>query len=165
MAIKKVCVDIAKDIEKNFNIEFNNQETFFLAMYLNTQLSSSTHKVIKLNLNLEKNLENVLNEMFDVVFNAFQVDYKENTEIKTLFMQHLVPLHNRLSYNIKIKNPLLDTMKTEYTDCHMIASYACSVLKKYYKKDIPEDEVGYFTMLFACAKEMKQKIIDKKIYL
>lgn len=162
IVIKNTCFEISNFIENNFNIIFDNQEIFFLAIYLNTQLSSSTHKMIKLNLDLEKNLENILDEMFDVVLNAFQVDYNKNSEIRTLFMQHIVPLHNRLSYNIKIKNPLLDTMKTEYTDCHMIASYACSVLKKYYKKEIPEDEIGYFTMLFACAKEMKEKIVDKK---
>lgn len=160
--IKKVCFELSNEIEKNFNIEFNDTEIFFLALYLNTQLSSSTHKMVKLNLDLEKTLEKILDEMFEVVLNAFQVDYNKNKEIRALFMQHIVPLHNRLSYNIKIKNPLLDTIKTEYTDCHMIANYACSVLKKYYKKEIPEDEIGYFTMLFACAKEMKEKVIDKK---
>ncbi len=161
-AIKNICIEISNVIEENFNIKFNSIELYLLSMYLNTQLSSSTNEMIKLNLNLEKTLEKILDKMFEVVLNAFQLDYRNNKEIRGLFMQHIVPLHNRLSYNIKIKNPLLDTIKTEYTDCHMIANYACSVLKEYYKKEIPEDEIGYFTMLFACAKEMKEKILYKK---
>ncbi len=147
-------------LEKKFDIVFSQEELLFFTMYLNTQLVSSTNKMIKLE--REKNFVKILDEMLEVVLNAFQLDYTNNSEIKSLFMQHILRLHNRLSYNIKIKNPILDTMKTQYADSYMIANYACSVLKKHYKKDIPEDEIGYFAMLFACAKEMKEKNLKNK---
>ncbi len=149
--LKQTCCEIYDTIQSRFDLIFNEEEKHFFAIFLNSQLSSSTYKLIEPNINFEKKIDSIVDEIFRSILDAFQVDYLEDLEMKKLFIKHMIPLHNRLIYNIKIKNPLLDIAKTEYTDCYMIAIYACSILKKYYPYDISEDEIGYFTMLFACA--------------
>ena len=160
--LNQTCCEIYDSIQQKFDLTFNEEEKHFLGIFLNSQLSSSTYKLLEPNLNFEKKIDSIVDEIFNNILDAFQVDYREDLEMKKLFIKHMIPLHNRLIYNIKITNPLLDIAKTEYTDCYMIAIYACSILKKYYPYDISEDEIGYFTMLFACAKEIKEKKINKK---
>ncbi|MVZ80319.1 PRD domain-containing protein, partial [Escherichia coli] len=49
-----------------------------------------------------------------------------------------------------------------YAFSYTMAATACIVLTEYYHTSVPEDEIGYFAILFELALEKKGRKVDKK---
>lgn len=92
-------------------------------------------------------------EMLKLVSNDYQIDFQNNFEIRMTLNQHLVPFDVRMRFEIPLKNPLLQEIKEKYSLAYQIAVVSCGILREYYGKEIPEDEMGYFALIFELALE------------
>ena len=63
--------------------------------------------------------------------------------LKDSFGYHLEFTLNRLLFNVKLKNLLLEDMKENYVLPYNLAKIAADVIENVYNLFVPEDEIGY----------------------
>lgn len=95
--------------------------------------------------------------MIEVIKKEYHMDFRGNFEVRMALNQHLVPFNIRMRYDIPLKNPLLEEVKTKYSLAYEMSCHASRVLKEYYQKEIAEDEIGYFAFIFALALEKDKR--------
>ena len=151
---------LAKILEENDNIKIDNIEVIFIAVHIASKsllISSENSNFI-----IQNKLDNIVQKMLDLIFNNLKIDLRNNLNLRLLLNHHMIPLDIRIRYNVLQKNPMLCDIKTNYGLAYLIASEANTVLKSYYNKDIPDDEIGYLALLFQIAleenKEKRNKI-------
>jgi len=154
--------EITDLIYERLGIGFSEAEVSYLAIHLGAKLSSDTYSKYGSNLVISGEIDELVLHMLNVVYNGFKIDFRNNLELRMALNQHMVPLEIRMKYGIPLKNPLMAEIKKEYAFAYTIAATACIALNEHYKTNMPEDEIGYFAMLFALALEKQDKKIEKK---
>lgn len=142
---------LAAILEKEIGIKFNDTEVIFIAIHMASKsllISSDNTNFI-----IQNKLDNIVHEMLDLVFNNLKIDLRNNLNLRLLLNHHMIPFDIRIRYNVLQKNPMLCDIKSNYGLAYLIASEANTVLKSYYKKEIPDDEIGYLALLFQIALE------------
>lgn len=157
----EAAVKIAQKVEQVMGIRYSDQELFYLAIHVDgkTFPDSSKHKP---NLVITERIDKLVLQMLTAVYEGNGIDFRDNLELRMSLNQHMVPFDIRMKYGIPMHNPLLDEIKKEYAFAYAIAATACTVLRQYYNKKIPEDETGYFALLFALANEKKDRQLGRK---
>ena len=90
------------------------------------------------------------------------MDFLGNIEFRALMNHHLKYFDSRMKYYIPLKNPILDTIKEQHMFAYVIAEQAAIPLKLYYNRSIPEDEIGYFALLFQMALDEANTSVQKR---
>ncbi len=139
--------DIYKDIE-SINYErcsYKNEgiEKYYLTILIFI-ISEVIHKEKSLDF-LKKCAEDIINEFERV--SASQI--RDRDELLTNLYNHLVPAFFRIKYCFKLDNPLIDEIYHQYSDVFNILKVALHPFKMLTSREIPDSEIGYFTILFA----------------
>lgn len=154
--------DIAGQIQEQFGICYDRNEITYLAIHLCAKTSSDSNGKYGSNVVISGKIDELVLQMLSIVYESFKFDFRDNLELRMNLNQHMVPFDVRMQYGIPLKNPILYQIKKEYALAYTIASGSCTVLKEHYKKEIPENEIGYFAMIFALALEKQNKTIEKR---
>lgn len=154
--------EITNRINERLGVHFSDAEVSYLAIHLGAKLSSDSYMKYGSNLVISGEIDELVLRMLNDVYNSFKIDFRNNLELRMALNQHMVPLDIRMKYQIPLKNPLITEIKKEYAFAYTVAATACIALNEHYRINMPEDEVGYFAMLFALAIEKLDKKIEKK---
>lgn len=91
-------------------------------------------------------------------------DFSEDAALYDGLLVHIKPLINRLNYQIRIRNPLLDDIKGELQDVWRLTHCAVNrAFSGWGKEAVSEDEVGYLTVHFQAA--MERQMARKRVLL
>ena len=91
-------------------------------------------------------------------------DLSQDTALYDGLLIHIKPLINRLNYQIRIRNPLLEDIKGELQDVWRLTQCAVNrVFSGWGERAVSEDEVGYLTVHFQAA--MERQIARKRVLL
>ncbi len=161
-ATQRIIDNYSQKIEKEFDIKLSKEERLFLAIHFGSRLSSDSYSLYGPNFVITGQIDELVFKMLSRVYETFALDFRNNLELRMSLNQHLVPMDIRLRYNISAINPLLDEIKREYPYPYTLAVAACTSLKEYYGRDIPEDEIAYIAIIFALATEKRDRRIEKK---
>lgn len=153
--------EMSEEIEKQIGVQYNEDEILYFALHLSGKVSSDSQGKYGNNLVISSQIDELVLKMLNAIYDGLHLDFRNNLELRMSLNQHMVPLDIRLRYDILMENPLLDQIKTKYASSYTVAMTAASALKNYYQKEIPEDEIGYFAVLFALVMERKDKTIHK----
>lgn len=74
---------------------------------------------------------------------------------------HLVPAYYRIKYKLYLSNIMLDTIYNEYFSIYNLTEKALLPLEKSTGESIPEEEIGYFTILFGGAINSEDKKVSE----
>lgn len=77
----------------------------------------------------------------------------EDDDLMEGLLTHLRPTLTRLSYQLKIRNPLLQQIQEQYPEIYAHSLASTVVLEKELRRSIPEDEIGYLALHFGAAIE------------
>ena len=79
---------------------------------------------------------------------------------------HLEFTLNRLLFNIKLKNLLLEDMKENYVLPYNLAKISADVIENVYNLVMPEDEIGYIAIHFGSylEKNIISNTLQKDVY-
>ncbi len=69
------------------------------------------------------------------------MDFRDHLSLRMMLIKHLVSLDIRMRYGIQIDNPLLTGIRQKYLLAYSVAVQGGGALKKYYGREIPEEEV------------------------
>lgn len=91
-------------------------------------------------------------------------DFSQDVALYDGLLIHIKPLINRLNYQIRIRNPLLDDIKGELQDVWRLTQCAVNrVFSGWGEQAVSEDEIGYLTVHFQAA--MERQIARKRVLL
>ncbi|EGP0011250.1 BglG family transcription antiterminator [Enterococcus faecium] len=92
------------------------------------------------------------------------VEFASFRELLMNVFYHLVPVYFRISYSFYLPNVMIDQIKHQYASVYEMTRKALLPLERRIGKSIPEEEIGFFTILFggeirkADAEERNRKI-------
>lgn len=107
----------------------------------------------------------IVGNMLDLVHRVFNFDFRDNLELRMNLARHIVPLGYRLTYNMTLKNPLLQDIKERYPLAWSMAAESSASLVEAYGRVPSDDEVGYLALSFALALEREQTHAEGKSIL
>lgn len=146
----KVAKDIIREITKITKVIFPEEEAAYIAIHLKSKASFQDEKKNDYEHDeIARELMTVLKKMArDIGY-----PYHKDKQLINGLLTHFYPLLQRLNYNIRLDNPLLDEIKSNYADTLELTKNYLSkmpVLKKY---DISESEWGYLSLYFLATYE------------
>lgn len=104
---------------------------------------------------ISEKIDTLVVEMLENIYTTFQIDLRDNLNLRMMLNQHLQPLDIRLRYGIPVENPILKDIKREYFFAYTMADQAAVTLREHYRCAIPEAEVGWLALIFQMAIESR----------
>lgn len=144
-------------IEAQEQITYTADEEHCLFLYLAGKRMIGSALENDSNFVIREQTDRLALDMMELVRREYGLEMHNNFEIRMTLNQHLVPFDIRIRYDIPLKNPILEDIKQKYSLAYQISYEAVGVLRKHYRKDISEDEIGYFALIFQLALE-KDKV-------
>lgn len=164
----RLAQEIADKLEETFDIEIPDVEIQYICLHI----KGAKHEKIRLsdgqNVELEsREIQSLLNEMIDA-FNEEKGFYlKQDEEFIQGILAHLQPTLIRLTYDMKIRNPVLQEIKESYPDIYEKCLCVSDVLGRKLGKQVPEEETGFLAVHFGAAlvrlEGMEEKI--RKVHI
>lgn len=148
-------------LEETFSIRLSRAETGYIAVHLagKRMIGSMKHSG---NLVIDDEIYSLVNRMLDVIQENYNIDFHDDLELRMFLAAHMVPFSVRMQYDMKLKNPLLQEIKSHYSVAYMMAVTACEVLEQHFQKKMQDDEIGYFALPISLAMERRQTKVSRK---
>ena len=136
--------------EERFHINISVDEIGYMA--LNLLISSVT--AIKMAEN-EKWIDYQLltKDIIENVSKDTNVDFTRDDQLFDGFLEHLRPAIYRIKNGLKVKNPLLKEIKSNYFDLYVAVKENVEPIEKYANGLFDDAEIAYFTMHFGASME------------
>ena len=160
VAVYKIADDIMQKLQKEELIDsFEPGEVYYTSLFLwgNRVIENKTGHVA--NYVIPAYEETLINHMLEEVYLNFGINFYEDLNLRMCLVSHLAALDVRMKYNIRVDNIHMEDIKERYFFAFMVAKQATSVLSEYYEKQLSDEEIGYFALLFA----MKLKNTTAKV--
>lgn len=135
---------------------YTSDEENYLLLYLAGKRMIGNTVENDTNFVIREQTDRIALEMLKLISRDYHLNFHNNFEIRMTLNQHLVPFDIRMRYGIPLRNPMLQEIKEKYSLAYQMACVASGVLREYYEKDISEDEIGYFALIFQLALEKHQ---------
>lgn len=142
--------NLAKMFEEYFHINMSVDEIGYMA--LNLLISSVTavkmaehEKWVDYQLLTKNIIENVSKDT--------NVDFTSDSQLFDGFLEHLRPAIYRIKNGLKVKNPLLKEIKSNYFDLYIAVKENVEPIEKYANGFFDDAEIAYFTMHFGASME------------
>jgi len=145
---------LAKSIEEKFDILMPEDEIGYITMHIignqGIKLSQISDDIIKIS-------SEILSNAYDELGLYIKADRQSIMWLAT----HLQPALYRLKMNMEIRNPLLEEIKTNYTQIYNVAVKAVEPIEKKLGIVIPDSEIAYIAMHIGASVEKNKKNIKK----
>lgn len=133
-------------IESIIGFHFPKEEQMYLTLHL---MSKSNLIQNDLDEELGSSLTNLLLKIEQETGYPFWHD----EQLKNGLIQHLKPMLVRLAQNIKLENPLIDEIKSQYGEVFGLVKHYFNQLPNLNKYDVIDDEWGYLALHFLASLE------------
>lgn len=147
---------LAQEIEPYFALKIPTSEVTYLAWHLISGKKLAVDKVD--NPVLDKLVIELIAEMTRLTETDFNTDITLYQGLYT----HLLPVLNRISYQLPIKNPLLTEIKNMYPYMFSMVISALAKSTELFSVILLEDEVAYIVLHFQASVERNKKIKNQK---
>ena len=136
-----------KDIEKEYQIEFDNDELYLMLIYI------FGSKMI--NHNINGNLLCITKKFISQISKATQLDYGKDEELLDSLNQHLEVAKLRIKFGLEIYNPFLNYILEHNLYLFMAIQDNISII--FGKSDVPDSEIAFIAIHFMASKERIKK--------
>lgn len=144
--------EIVYELEEEFEIEIPKVEISYICLHLkgakHEKIIWDEGKTVELG-RLE--LQQFVNEMIDAFDEKKSYYLKQDDEFIQGLLAHLQPTVIRLSNGMKINNPVLDDIKSNYPDIYSQCLKVSEVLGRRLGCKVPEEETGFLAVHFGAA--------------
>lgn len=155
----KMAEEMATAIYGKTGIPLEKEDHYFMAVHMmgSRLLTEKDENLISLN------TLNTVRELLDELNEQFHINFYDDLELFGLLCMHMEPMIQRVKNGIPLRNPLLQTIKTENPDGYDLAVYSCHWLTDRLHVAIDENEIGYLALHFGIALERLHTEKGKKI--
>ncbi|GAB6137825.1 glucose PTS transporter transcription antiterminator GlcT [Halanaerobaculum tunisiense] len=129
----------AEMIEERTNLSIPEEEIGFISLHIyGARENRGMSETVKYT-SLIGNMVKIVKKELDIEFSYESLSYAR-------LVTHLRFALERIEQDEVNKNPLLDSIKENFTDCYQLASKLVKLIERELNYEIPEDEVGYLAM-------------------
>ncbi|GLC79060.1 BglG family transcription antiterminator [Lacrimispora brassicae] len=154
--------ELLGELGRNFKIKYNQDEADYTAVWLAGKRMIGNEEKDEVNFVISEEIDCLVSQMLKLVDRDFKMEFSSHFDVRMLLNQHMVPFDIRMRYNIPVSNLLFKDILKRYFFEYIMAVSACTVLAEWYQKPVPEEEIGYFALIFALAEEQKKKKEERK---
>lgn len=149
--------DIARAIVietgKIFDIHIPEDETGYITMHLKgVKYGNTLTDTGKIHVN-DYRIIHLATELIRKIEQDTGYLLQNNNRLLIGLVNHLGPALARIQLGLEIQNPLLQEIKTRYTDYYEMTARSVGVIEEKVGVLVPEDEIGYLAMHFGAALE------------
>ena len=157
---KIVAQEIVKEVEAHTNLIFPASEIDYIIVHLvGTKL---LHKETLTEFSEFDELGTIVQCMLERLKTKLNWDFHDDTEFIQALTLHIRPAMNRLRYNMNIRNPLLNEIKTKYPAAFEGAAIASKCIEEYLSREVGEHEIAYIALHIGVALD-RMKTRHKKV--
>ncbi|MCQ2508126.1 MAG: PRD domain-containing protein [Dorea sp.] len=152
--------ELIDEIGDALKIEFPAEEKLFTLLPIigmRTPAEIKEMKSIELDQKVRPLLKKVLEQIrLETTLVIDLADFEEE------FLYHLMFMMNRLSFHVKLQNPMMEDLKEKYPLAYQLAGIASKVIEKEYNLIVTEDEQGYLATYFGVFLAESQLKMEKR---
>lgn len=116
--------------------------------YIATHLMGAKAKRLYMMTGQHSPVEEYVYPMVRIAEQELKINMEDDPSLIENLSVHLESAINRIKYNMDIRNPLLDYVKTNFPDVFQAAGKAAAYLESCLNRPVPEEEIGYIAMHF-----------------
>ncbi|MGE6259945.1 BglG family transcription antiterminator [Heyndrickxia sporothermodurans] len=141
-----IALEVAKSIEKRLPITIPETEVLFIALPFAGRRTPTNNRSMA-DITVTSDIKRLLSMIIEQVGFDMEIILNNKTFLTDL-EYHLTFMTNRLMFDIRLKNPLLNDVKEKYPVAYKMAEIAGQVIEKEYGLIPSEDELGYLAFYF-----------------
>lgn len=146
-----VANSIVEILKQYADVEFNNTDVEYLCRQL------FAHRITNNLKSNSKNYSDIVNEIIKVMSKIEKVDLTQDEHLYKSLVYHVPAMIVRLQKGIQIINPLLDSIKRQYSELFSIVWYALSIIETTYDVSLNDHEVSLMLIHFQIALDKISK--------
>lgn len=140
-----VANSIVEMLQQNLNLYFKNADIEYLCRQL------FAHRITNSLKTGQNEYADLVNEIIEVMSKIEKIDLRQDKHLYKSLIYHVPAMILRLKKGIKIKNPLLENIKEQYTELFTIVWYALSLIESRYNVILNDEEVSLILVHFQIA--------------
>ncbi len=148
--------EIADKLSDAMEVTIPESEKGYITMHLMGAHASQSYEEIK-----QFPAEEYIKDIVYIASDCLKLSLIDDQDLLTHLQQHLVSALFRISMHMKIRNPLLADVQTNYPEVYAAACKCSEYLEQRTGLRIPDEEVGYLAMHFGAAVLRKDRKIKK----
>lgn len=154
-----IAKNILEVIAKELNIGFSESDI----EYLNRQLMAHGIKPKIKNEAETKKYKDIVSDIIKEMSTVMHVDLTKDQKLFDGIIFHLIPMEYRLKMGLRIQNPLLSEIKTQYSVTFSATWYVMAKVEALLGITLTEDEVAFIMVHFQAAIDRNMQV--KKILI
>ncbi len=160
----EIAKKIVSRLESKFDIKFPLTETKYITIHLMSKKIIDQSSVTSFD-SIDTKIKSITSLMVGHIYERLKVDLRNDKKLLLALGLHLIPLINRLSFNMKLKNPLVDEIKRKYIRSFEIAVIGCEIISRIYNTEVCDDEIAYLALHFEYAMQRLKKSVKSKVII
>lgn len=163
-ALFELSQEFAHYFEITQNITFPDSEVAYILMHLKgtrirvpMQDSSEMEDAID-----EHDCTCIVEKLILTFSKQIDYDFTDDEDLFAGLMAHMKPALNRISYDLSIRNPLLDQIRDQYHELFEITKQTSQFIKDNKGNSISDHEIGYLTLHFGAAVERQKAAMQNE---
>lgn len=110
---------------------------------------------------ISEKTDKLVTEILEEIYAAYNIELRDDLNLRFRLIQHLMPMEIRLKYGILIEQSIAEEVKKKYFLSYTMAQQAAGILAKAFEKEISEEETACLALYFSLSLEEK-KIQEKR---
>lgn len=145
----QIAVRILERLKNIFQVDIPDAEVGYITMHLRGAKLRTSQDDFLLTGNAE--LMGKVHKLIQYCQENLNVQFEKDSSLLHGLLTHMEPAIFRIKKNMKIRNPLLDQIKTNYAELFSVIQ--AGVNKVFPQLEVPEEEIGYLVMHFGASLE------------
>ena len=142
-------MSLTEKINQDLGIVFTTSDI----QYLSSCLFSHGIQPFVMDINMDEYFEHEVLKMISQMSLLLDVNFSNDRELPKFLLSHIIPMVHRLNTGIHVRNPLLDSIKKQYSTMFSLVRLVISGLEESFGIILPDDEIGFLTIHFQLAFE------------
>lgn len=151
-----IAKEIASFLEKHFQCVLPISEISYITLQLLGK------KRYPFDTKSDEEIKAMIETILQVIQQKFTIDFREDEDLKKSLYLHMMPLMNRMRYDLELRNPLIQEIKMNYPLTYDLAGEVALLFNQHYGFKLKEDEIAYLSVHFNLALERYKKKITKQ---
>lgn len=156
----RIAEQLLAAIECEFSLSLPYEERHFVAIHL----AGKRYFQSDASLFTSPDISRLYEKITAGIAAQFGINLADDSELRSLLLLHFIPMLDRLCWDLKIHNPLLEQIKRENLSAFEIAVLAGKIIQQETGLTVNEAETGYLAVHFAlalerCGKQQQYNII------
>lgn len=153
----RVAEQLISRIEQAFARAFPVAERYFIAIHLAGKRCLPSHQA----LTAMPDAGRLFDKISRQIAADFALDLSGDFELFQLLTLHIIPMMDRLSWGLKVQNPLLEEIKQENPVAFEMAVLAGNIIRQETGLTVNEAETGYLAIHFGLAIERQGSVCQR----